>query len=72
MGGVGEVIAHERTGFLAETVDELAAGLLRLALSPGERAACGRRARVRVAKRHGAAALAERLAAVYRAVLEGA
>ncbi|HJO27159.1 MAG TPA: glycosyltransferase [Planctomycetota bacterium] len=72
VGGVGEVIAHERTGFLAETVDELAAGLLRLALSPGERAACGRRARVRVAKRHGAAALAERLAAVYRAVLEGA
>ncbi|MDP6837577.1 MAG: glycosyltransferase [Planctomycetota bacterium] len=70
VGGVAEVVAHERTGFLAETVAELGDGLLRLARAPEERLTCGRRARVRVARRHGAEALAQRLTAVYDAVLE--
>jgi glycosyltransferase involved in cell wall biosynthesis len=71
VGGVGEVVVHEQTGLLAETTDELADGLLRLALSADERLSFGRRARQRVARRHGAAALADRLEAVYEAVLEG-
>ena len=37
-----------------ETTDELADGLLRLALSADERLSFGRRARQRVARRHGA------------------
>ncbi len=69
VGGVGEVVAHERTGLLAAGPDELAFHVDRLVLSGAERAAMGRRARVRVAARHSAAALADRLEALYAAVL---
>ena len=70
VGGVGELVAHERTGHLAGDLDELAFGLDSLAGAADERAAMGQRARLRVAQRHGAGALADRLEAVYRAVLE--
>jgi glycosyltransferase involved in cell wall biosynthesis len=69
VGGVGELVAHERTGFLGKSADELAFGLDRLIGAPLERAAMGRRARLRVAGRHSAVALAERLEALYLAVL---
>jgi glycosyltransferase involved in cell wall biosynthesis len=70
VGGVGEIVAEERTGFLGESEDELAFGLDRLLSEPGLARACGRRARVRVAERHGADALAARLEAVYQAAVE--
>ena len=71
VGGVPEVVAHERTGMLGATVDELAFGLAALLENPAEGlVAMGRRARLRVAERHGAAALADRLEALYRAVCE--
>lgn len=70
VGGVGEIVAEERTGFMGESVDELAFGLDRLLSEPGLAQACGRRARVRVAERHGADALAARLEAVYESAVE--
>lgn len=70
VGGVEEVVVAERTGWLGDSVDELAYGLARLLDDPVEGAAAGQRARLRVEKRHGARALAERLEAVYRAVVE--
>ena len=67
---------HERTGLLAEDdgsasegpVDELAFHLDALLADPEAASAMGRRARIRVAKRHGAAGLADRLEALYVAV----
>jgi len=70
VGGVNEVVAHERTGFLGTSVDELAFGLARLLDEPGLGVAMGRRARMRVAARHSAAALAGRLEDLYRIVVE--
>jgi len=70
VGGVGEIVAHERTGFLGHDVDELAFGLDQLLSQPGLAHAMGQRARMRVATRHSAARLAERLEAVYRVVVE--
>jgi glycosyltransferase involved in cell wall biosynthesis len=70
VGGVGEVVAHERTGFLGQSVDELAFGLARLLDEPTLGPAMGRRARMRVAARHSAAALAGRLEDLYRIVVE--
>jgi len=70
VGGTAEVVADERTGFLGETADELAYGLARLLDDPRAGRAMGRRARLRVAERHSAAALADRLEALYRAVCE--
>ena len=70
VGGVGEVVAHERTGFLGASVDELAFGLARLLDEPGLGPAMGRRARMRVASRYSAAALAGRLEDLYRIVVE--
>jgi glycosyltransferase involved in cell wall biosynthesis len=70
VGGVDEVVAHERTGFLGSNVDELAFGLARLLDEPGLGVAMGRRARMRVAARHSAAALAGRLEELYRIVVE--
>ncbi|MCB9915498.1 MAG: glycosyltransferase family 4 protein [Planctomycetes bacterium] len=65
VGGVPELVAHERTGMLGEGVDELAYGLDQLLAHPLGRLEMGRRARLRVEQRHSAAALAERLEAVY-------
>ena len=68
VGGVAELVAHERTGFLGNTVDELAFGLSQLAESPALRAACGQRARTRVVARHSGDELARRLEELYAAV----
>ncbi len=70
VGGVGEVVAHERTGWLGEDVDELAFGLAQLLDDPAECKRMGQRARVRVRERHSAVSLADRLEALYAAVLE--
>lgn len=70
VGGVPEIVAEERTGFLGESVDELAFALDRLLSEPGLAQASGRRARVRVAERHSADALAARLQRVYRSAVE--
>lgn len=70
VGGVPELVVEERTGFLGEGVDELAFGLDRLLSEPGLARAQGQRARVRVADRHSADALAARLEAVYQSAVE--
>jgi glycosyltransferase involved in cell wall biosynthesis len=70
VGGTGEIVVEERTGYLGETVDELAYGLDQLLAHPERGPAMGRRARVRVAVRHGADALADRLETLYRTVCE--
>jgi glycosyltransferase involved in cell wall biosynthesis len=70
VGGVGEIVAHERTGFLGKDVDELAFGLDQLLVRPGLAREMGHRARMRVATRHSADRLAERLEEVYRIVAE--
>ncbi len=70
VGGVEEVLAHERTGFVGENVDELAYGLARLLDEPEERANMGQRARMRVTARHSAQALAQRLEALYQTLLQ--
>ncbi len=69
VGGVAELVAHERTGYLGQGTDELAYGLDQLLESPAACADMGRRARLRVAERHGARALADRLEAIYAAAL---
>ena len=69
VGGVSELVAHERTGFLGKDQNELIWGLGQLLDRPEERLAMGSRARLRVVGRHGAEALADRLEAVYRAAV---
>jgi glycosyltransferase involved in cell wall biosynthesis len=71
VGGVSELVAHERTGFLGATADELAYGLAQLLEDPDGRQAMGHRARLRVATRHAAASLANRLEALYEALVSG-
>ena len=70
VGGVGEIVAHERTGYLGKDKDELAFFLAQLLDQPEGGFSMGKRARLRVAARHSAAALAERLEDLYRAVVE--
>ncbi len=70
VGGVEELVAHERTGFLGEDTDELAFGLDQLLSDPVRGREMGRRARVRMGDKHSARALAGRLQAVYETVLE--
>jgi len=65
VGGVSELVAHERTGFLGATQDELAFGLAQLLGNRALGPAMGQRARLRVEKRHSAAALVERLEGLY-------
>ena len=72
VGGVPELVAHERTGFLGADADELAFGLAQLLDDPALRRAMGARARLRVEPRHGGDALADRLEGLYRAVLSEA
>jgi glycosyltransferase involved in cell wall biosynthesis len=69
-GGTEELVAEERTGFLGETVDELAFGLARLLDDERLGPALGRRGRIRVAERHGGDGLADRLEALYTTLLE--
>lgn len=70
VGGVQELVAHERTGWLGETVDEWAFGVDQLLSDERVREGTGQRARLRVRQRHSATALADRLEGVYQAVLE--
>jgi len=70
VGGVPEIVAHERTGWLGAGRDELAFGLAQYLDDPALGKVAGARARVRVARRHSAGALAERLEDVYRVVVE--
>jgi len=70
VGGVPEIVAHERTGFLGADVTELAFGLSELMGDPRACQGMGSRARLRVSSRHSASALADRLEALYKTVLE--
>ena len=70
VGGVPEVVAHERTGLLGEDATELAFHLDALVADPELGRAMGARARLRVEARHSARALADRLEALYHAVVE--
>lgn len=69
VGGVSEVVVHERTGFLGRSVEDWAFGLARLLDDPREARAMGARARLRVARVHSAEMLAARLAELYELVL---
>jgi glycosyltransferase involved in cell wall biosynthesis len=66
---VPELVAEERTGFLGESVDELAFGLSKLLDDPRLCAQFGQRARLRVEKRHSAPALGTQLERLYQAVV---
>jgi glycosyltransferase involved in cell wall biosynthesis len=70
VGGVPELVAHERTGLLGTSVDELAFAVDQLLADPVLARAMGERARMRVQARHSAAQLADRLERLYRAVVE--
>lgn len=70
VGGVSELVAHERTGYLGEGVDELAYGLDQLLTNPAVGLDMGRRARLRVSQKHTAEALADRLEAIYEVARE--
>lgn len=70
VGGVREVIVHERTGWLGAETTDLARGVAWFLEDRGRRVELGQRARLRVEKRHGAEALVDRLESLYRAVLE--
>lgn len=70
VGGVPELIAHERTGWLATSPDELAFGLARFLDEPALTNGLAVRARLRVEKRNSASALADRLEDVYTRVVE--
>ena len=70
VGGVGELVEHERTGFLAETDEELSHGLGRLLEDEQRGRVQGERARERVCTRFGAVRLAERLQELYEEVLQ--
>jgi len=69
VGGVGELVVHERTGLLGKTNAELSYSLARLLGHPDERAAMGARARLRIQRRHTAAVLARHLEEVYGVVV---
>mgnify|MGYP001500444517 CR=1 FL=1 len=69
-GGVPELVAHERTGYLGTSDEELAFGLAKLLDEPRAARAMGGRARLRVAGAHAAETLADRLEELYRVVVE--
>lgn len=70
VGGVPELVAHERTGFLGADVDELGHWLSKLLDERDLREDMGRRARLSVSERHSAHALTDRLESLYYAILE--
>lgn len=71
VGGVSEIVMHERTGWLGSNVDELAYGLAQFLDAPASTfPALAVRARLRVEKNHSAEALAGRLAGLYEKVVE--
>ncbi len=69
VGGVPELVAEERTGYLGLSVDELAYGLSKLLDAPVSRSQFGQRAKLRVEKRHSAPALGTQLERLYQAVV---
>jgi len=71
VGGVAELVEHEETGLLPEDTAGLARAIIRLAEDRELGRAFGRRARARVAERHSAVALADRLEMVYLEAMEG-
>ncbi len=70
VGGVEELVVDERTGYLGDTIDELAYGVARVLEQQDLGRAMGARARLRVRDRHSARALADRLEALYRGLWE--
>jgi glycosyltransferase involved in cell wall biosynthesis len=68
VGGVGELVVHERTGYLGTSDAELAFGLARVLEDRGAALAMGARARLRVAKNHAAETLGRRLEELYELV----
>ncbi len=70
VGGVPELVANERTGYLGQTPDELAFGLDRYLSDAEDRLAAGHRARLRVEDKHSASKLADSLERVYEVVCE--
>lgn len=70
VGGIPELIVHERTGWLATSVDELAFGLAQFLERPELTSGLAVRARLRVETRNSAAALAGRLERIYTLVKE--
>ena len=68
VGGVPELVVHERTGWLGTSDEELAFGLAKLLDDPREARAVGARARLRVARTHAAETLAARLEELYSLV----
>ena len=70
VGGVPEVVVHERTGILGAKAEELAFGLAQMLENPEERRAMGERARMRIERTHSAKRLADRLEELYRVVSE--
>ena len=69
VGGVSEVVVHERTGYLATNENELSFGLDALLSNVEERRGMGSRARLRIARRHEASVLAGKLEEIYGVVL---
>ena len=69
VGGVPEVVAHERTGLLAGDEAELAMHLDALLRDAAGREGYGHRARLRVSDRYGARVLADKLEAHYGAAM---
>ena len=69
VGGVDEVVAHERTGLLGTDDAELAFCLDTMLGDKDKRTVYGQRARMRVSTRHSAKGLADRLEAIYLDIL---
>jgi glycosyltransferase involved in cell wall biosynthesis len=69
VGGVPELVAEERSGFLGESCDDLAFGLAQLLDQPILCTHFGQRARLRIEKRHSAQALGSQLERLYQAVV---
>lgn len=72
VGGVNEIVAHERTGWLGTTVDELAYGVDQFLANPRLLLGLAHRARLRAQNRHAAGVLGARLEEIYAIVVKEA
>jgi len=68
VGGVPELVVHERTGYVGTSDEELAFALAHLYGQREEARAMGARARLRVQRTHSAETLAQRLEQLYEVV----
>ncbi len=66
VGGTGEAVAHEETGLLVESADDMARAILRLAGDPALRARLGEKARAAVRDTRSVDAMARAHEALYR------